>query len=352
MKKILLLILLVFTLQACKPDTKEELDTPLNLRFTDEIRFDTVPHATHYVLKINDEEVVIDTNHYLLTVEGTYSVRVKARAEGYYDSVYSEILTLEVDLTFEEPTNTAIDSTHIFHWDLMSNATGYVLLVNGEELSQVTNSLDLSTYFPGVIQVQVKAVYPLGSSIYSELLIYAGGAETLETTKYSYSINSLFDLDILESESFVYIEDSEAELSAEDFIFSAQAVTLKSSYLVTLTTGHHMFTILTLNGFHLVDLNILETDKPYLITSSEISTDFTIDLTFTFELFEGSFTGLSGNEVTVEDYTFEGNTLTIDKDYVAFMFNLDPERETLILGYTLEQGDNIVIGYLFITTND
>jgi len=230
----------------------------------------------------------------------------------------------------------------------MSGATGYVLLVNGEELSQTTNSLDLSTYFPGVIQVQVKAIYPLGSSIYSELIIYAGGAETLETINYSYSTNSLFDLNVLKSESFFYIADSEEELSATDYIFTAQRVTLKNTYLVTLSTGHHLFTILTLDGFHIIDLNILDTDKPYLITNNQVFTDHSTDLTFTFELFGGEFTGLSGNEVTAEDYTLIDNILTIDKDYVAFMFSLDPERETLILAYTLELGDNIVIGYLFI----
>jgi hypothetical protein len=348
MKKLLIIILLLFTLQACKPDTKEELVRPLNLRFTDEIRFDTVEHATHYVLKINNEEIVIDTNHYLLTLEGTYTVRVKARAEGYYDSVYSPALTFDVDLTFEVPTNTTVDNLHSFQFDLMSGATGYILLVNGDELSQTTNSLDLSTYFPGVIQVQVKAIYPLGSSIYSELIIYSGGAETLETINYSYSINSLFDLDILESGTFVYIEDSEAELSAADYIFTAQRVTLKNTYLISLSTGNHLFTILTLDGFYIIDLNILDTDKPYLITDNQVFTDHSTDLTFTFELFGGEFTGLSGNEVTTEDYTLIDNVLMIDKDYVAFMFSLDPERETLILAYTLELEDNIVIGYLFI----
>ena len=340
---------MLFTLQACTPEIKEELDIPLNLRFTDEIRFDMVEHATQYVLKINDDEIVIDTNHYELTVEGTYTVRVRARAEGFYDSVYSAPITFDVDFTFEIPTNTHVDEAHIYHFDFMDDAQAYVLLVNGEELSQTTNTLDLSTYFPGVIQIQVKAIYALGSSLYSELLIYDGGAETVETIKFAYSIHSLFELGILQSATFVYIEDSNNQnLDSNDYVYSAQHLFIKNSYLTTLSAGHHLFTILTLEGFYILDINILSTEKPYLISNSEVFTDFSSDLIFTFELFEGSFGSLSGNGITADDYTFQGNILTIDKTYVLSMFSSDPERETLILGYTLESGDDIVIGYLFI----
>ena len=55
------------------------------------------------------------------------------------------------------------------------------------------------------------------------------------------------------------------------------------------------------------------------------------DLIFTFEIFEGSLRFLSGNGITADDYTFQGDILTIDETYVLSMFSSDPERETLIL---------------------
>ncbi|HBY65430.1 MAG TPA: hypothetical protein DEG42_03455 [Acholeplasmataceae bacterium] len=348
MKKLFMILLLLFILFGCEETTFIELDMPENLRFTDAIYFDVVEHATSYVIKIDDEEIVVATNRYVLTEEGTYNVRVKARADGYVDSVYTNILVVEVDFTFSIPEDVIINPDHSLSWSSMNGATGYVVLVNGEQHNTSSTTFDLSTFYPGVLEVQVKAVYPLGSSLYSTLLVDEGGAEIVGTLKYNYSIYSNFDLDVLYSSSFVYIKDYRGTLDNTQYQYLSQTVQLDALFIQSLSLGYQTFTILTLQGFYIIDINIITTEKPYLINSSEVFTDFTKNLILTFELFDGFIGTLSGNDITTDDYTIDGNTIVIDIDYVEAKFIADEERTTLILVYTLEQGDDIVIGYLFI----
>lgn len=92
MRKLIIVVILLFTLVGCKPsDATIRLDTPQNLIHEDStISFDAVEYATSYVLEVNDEEIILTTTSYTFQTSGAYSIRVKARAEGYLDSFYTD----------------------------------------------------------------------------------------------------------------------------------------------------------------------------------------------------------------------------------------------------------------------
>ena len=94
MKKPLILLLMLFILAGCQKPVPEEtpiLSTPTSLRNDGFILlFDPVEHATSYILEVFGEEIELLDTSYVLGLYGTFEFRVKARAEGYTDSPYSD----------------------------------------------------------------------------------------------------------------------------------------------------------------------------------------------------------------------------------------------------------------------
>lgn len=90
MKKIFILILLLFILIGCNKDLPK-LEKP-NEIFVEEniVHFSKVENASHYVLSINGRLTTITDTKYELTQPGIYTIKVKAQAKGYNDSDYTE----------------------------------------------------------------------------------------------------------------------------------------------------------------------------------------------------------------------------------------------------------------------
>ena len=351
MKKIFMIVLLAFILYGCAEKSLEKLDTPKYLVFTDRVYFNYVDHATSYILEINGVEYEITTNSYHFALEGDYTVRVKARAEGYEDSLYSEPIEFSLDFTYEIPTSVMINTEHLVTWDVMDGAIRYTVYVNGQGYDTTDNSYSLLEFDATVFVVQVRAVYTSGASIASEIVIDEGRAEIISTIKFNYSIQSSFDLSVIHLDSLIYIleESAELELDLSKYQYAApQMLSMNASFLNTLSVGKHTFKVVTYEGYFMVEMNIIDTIKPYIISSSEVNSDFSTDIIFLYELFEGSIKSVTGNDITADDYSIDGGVLTVDIDYVRNKFETEPERTTLILSYTLEQGENIVLGYLFI----
>jgi hypothetical protein len=125
-------------------------------------------------------------------------------------------------------------------------------------------------------------------------------------------------------------------------------LTMKGVFLDTIAYGTHFMLFYTSIGIIELQLQIIDTRKPFMISSSQINVILGEDVVLEFELFDGGFVDLSGNDITMEDYHFEGSTLRIHGDYIQRIFTRDPDRSVLILGYTLSANQHITIGYLFI----
>lgn len=91
----------------------------------------------------------------------------------------------------------------------------------------------------------------------------------------------------------------------------------------------------------------IESHKPHIVSLNKV-TYANQDIGFMFELYQGTFTEVSGNGITSSDYVIEDSKLTVNASYIDALLLAEPERETIILGYVITSADEITIGYLFI----
>ena len=107
MKKVSLLlsVLMIILLIGCVEDEPTtRLATPTNLSFDiATLTFDEVEHATSYLIIGEGLNETSATNSYTFKEEGTYKVRVVARAKGYLDSLYSSELEVVVSIAYQKP---------------------------------------------------------------------------------------------------------------------------------------------------------------------------------------------------------------------------------------------------------
>jgi hypothetical protein len=98
---------MVIVLSSCQtddePEILEQLNTPTGLTIDEySVTLDEVEHATSYVLDINGELVTVTDLTYVFEGIGTYVIRYKAVADGYRDSTYSDVFTIEVEANYSQ----------------------------------------------------------------------------------------------------------------------------------------------------------------------------------------------------------------------------------------------------------
>jgi len=155
MKKLFILFVFVILLVGCKNTSEEKtLSTPTNLaRINNIISFDEVPFATSYVLSLNDEEITITKTTYTIHLFGEITVKVKAQAEGYIDSPYTDELKFSLPMNFLPVRyNYSIHSSF--------NLPIYTL-PSGVSIANITSTSSITTQDYEIIdnQLQFKSVY-------------------------------------------------------------------------------------------------------------------------------------------------------------------------------------------------
>lgn len=354
MKKLLILLLILFVFSGCS-FVEERLDTPTNLRYEGfNLYFDPVDNADSYIIDFGDYTEQTDKPYLELYEFGDYEVKVKAEAAGYQDSYYSEKLSFSVVADFPVPTNlNYVDG--ILFWDSVPNAIHYAIYVGTNLYTTTDTNKSLSLTSSYRTEIKVRAIFRLGASEFTPSIYASYSMTVLSSTTKNYSKQSAFNLELKTFENNAEVLSvtniMEEPVALSNFLVVDHTIFFKSEYLSTLMVGNHIFILETNFGNHEFKINITNTNRPYMITSSEIFANFIEDVVVTYELFGGEVLSLSGNEITESDYSISGNTVTIDKDYIKDQFVKLPSRTTLILGYTLESGDNVVIGYIFIKKN-
>lgn len=174
MKKIFILILLLFILIGCNKDLPK-LEKP-NEIFVEEniVHFSKVENASHYVLSINGRLTTITDTKYELTQPGIYTIKVKAQAKGYNDSDYTE---------------------EVYHSILGTNPN--LKYVFNLKSSKDLTILDLSIPNPNITLSDVNAEYVL--HIYDNVIIKSEYLKTLSVGTYNYvlTINDVpFEIEI------------------------------------------------------------------------------------------------------------------------------------------------------------
>ncbi len=237
-------------------------------------------------------------------------------------------------------------------FDAVENADKYVIEINGMEYEVTETSYTITEV--GTYQVRVKAIseaFP--DSFYTDKITFTITRE-LDSLRYNYSIHSTFDLFLMTLSTpmeITSVSDGNATLDDTTYTMTDLSIFFNSDYLQTLLVGEHTFTFILNYGSFEVTINILDTTRPYMISQSQIYTALDQDVIVMFELFGGEVRSLSGNNITVEDYMIDGSSVTINHTFIQNAFTEDPSRETLIIGYTLERGLDMVVGYIFIYPN-
>ena len=171
--------------------------------------------------------------------------------------------------------------------------------------------------------------------------------------EYQYSIHSTLDLwvQIPQDGEVLNVKsnsDSQYLVKNEDYQESDNSVTILHDYLSGLSVGTHEFTIESTVGSFEIEIEMIDTWEPYLSQVGSIHYEVGKDLILDYELFGGLIVNLSGNDITLADYTIDGYRVIIDGDYIHQKFVSTPERTTLIIAYTISFNSDTKIGYLFI----
>lgn len=173
----------------------------------------------------------------------------------------------------------------------------------------------------------------------------------LADSHYQYSTFSTENIKILHldiTENVLVYDKDMNELNKDDILYlNNQKYEIKSSYILNQTDEIVEFYLESENLRTLVKITKSDKEVPYIISSTLVVADGTKDLSFQFELFGGNVKQISATNMTEDYYEVVGNILTINKEYIALMFETEDE---FIVNYALET-DQLVIGFISISAN-
>ena len=243
MKKVLIVMMLVLMLYGCNINNPDKrLDIPNNLRREQHvIFFDEVDHATSYVLEINGENIIITNTTYTLETKGDFNIRVKAKAEGYLDSFYTERLLFTIPLelrnvrfnyslssdfnlkVYQFETNVSIDSIKLneisipqTNYHLFDNA----LYISKEYLKNLNTGLHEL-----IISLGSLGSFSVTLNIMNTNLPYI---VTHNTITHEISKNHVFQFELFGGN---FLGLSNNDITHEDYIFSDNTLTIYSTYI-------------------------------------------------------------------------------------------------------------------------
>jgi len=242
----------------------------------------------------------------------------------------------------------------LLSWDAVPGYANYRVLINGESTEIDQTSYDLSSLESGQIyQITVVAIENSFAIATSPAIYFVKGVTIAQTIDLEYDQSQPGDLLAFEGNSYgeiLYILDS--EWNEITVVEEAGSFMFSEIYLEELTYGFHYFYFTFSEGIVLVNLTKVDSRNPHLVSPAQQLVAMNTDAIYEFDLYDGIFMGLSGNGVTLDDYSFEDGVLTIYSDYIGPKFNDEPERDVLILGYTIQNGPDIIVGYLLIELNN
>ena len=207
----------------------------------------------------------------------------------------------------------------LISFDSVLNATSYIIEINGEEIEITDTFYPLVGYGTFNVRVKAKADGYLDSP-YTRISSFVW-LDTYQDVILNYSIHRTTDL-------FIYDFD-------------------ESSYLQSLPLGNYTYEIYVSKGKFDIMITIIDTELPYITTHNTVTFNDN-DLTFTFELFGGSILSLSGNNISIADYTIIDEELVIKRAYIKNYFISNPEETVLTITYNLQLGNSLLINDIII----
>ena len=261
--------------------------------------------------------------------------------------------TISENVTLETPSNLIV-LEGVLTWNTVINATGYIVRIDGTDYSVTDSTYVLpSLALNQIMVISVRATESNGVSLFSEPYYVLNFEDLNRTQKYNYSINSsvgiwiqipkagqLLAIKLMSENRYLNLDS--------DCVKADNRFTINKAFLTSLELGNNDFEVYTTAGKFNVTVTIVNSWIPYLIDDNTIHYEIGKDLIIHFELFGGVINLLSGNDITMEDYSIDGYFVTIKNNYIHQKFDSHPERTTLIISYSFTYNSDTIIGYLFI----
>lgn len=339
----IILILGLLILVGCNKDRLKKVDNILVNKNV--ITFDEVLNAEKYILDLNGTLITLNEPTYTILEPGEYQVRVKATANKYEDSLYSNFVSVVVKY-LEYPKNIKIFNYQL-QYDLVADATSYNIEINGEVYNTLTDHVP--TFEVGTYEIRIKALSDVYiNSEYSPLTTFVIDEDQILQTKqtYRYSVNSSFDLSLFDYGDIitdVKLTMGSIQIENQNLIVLNNSVYLKSSFLKTLDVGKNQLLLETNLGEHQITIEISERITPYIYSNVNIKYEGE-DVSYLYEMFDYEFKAIIDDYVDLNDYLFKDNKLIVKNEFVNRYFSENEEKQDLILSLLFEKnnGDTAV----------
>lgn len=241
---------------------------------------------------------------------------------------------------------------NVITWNII-DGYDYLVLANGTLVTtEPVTSFDLTTLETGLIYNVTVQSY-IDETLYDQSsFIYTEGYVVNETYDMYYPSNSepdnwYDDLNITTYGSFLYIiSESFNEIitpSEDDLSSNIQA------FVSTLGLGDYTYYAVMKTGIIELDVHVYDVDVVGVISPDSVTVQVGEAAYFWANINGGTLDSMYYDEnitLTENDYSFDGLKITINSNFISSVFNATPERESLVLMYSINNND--VSGYIVI----
>ncbi len=252
------------------------------------------------------------------------------------------------------PANLRFEDEMI-EWLGVEDADHYEIKINGSTYEADKTSFDVSFLPPGDYTVTIRTVRDDRQSSPSDTLSFTifGGV----TKNMTFNVRSDYDLKVRMWQDFTIdtVTLDGDDVGLDDFQSEDGYLVIKKEFLQVLAPteeDRYELHIEGTGGELLLNLKIVDQEKPHLVSSPSHEYVPGKDIHFYFEVLGGSVSSLNpptGIELDEDDYTVEENLLIIHHEFIEKVREDDPEREMLIMILVLQNEGHSTISNLFIS---
>ncbi len=336
------LLLSLFLLIGCTSNT--QLDTPTGFRYeAGFLYWDEVKKADHYVIEINSESKLAYNNQFELKdyPTGNYTARIAVFSNGQlsdYTSIISFQLIRPDQIQQINMSKTMITWVDLFGLIYEINVFNVDNQQKIETKTSELNFFDYSSLPNGMYDIEIKAY--LDTTLVTSKTIRILKQDFI----YVREVGVVLDLSIPNS-----IQFNQTTLALDiDYIVDDYGLIIDASTIDALNESvSGLVLVLDYDIDVYIYMDLVKIEKPIMV-SSNYAVYKGVDLTFTFDLKGGSFEGLSGTDLTADDYSFIDGNLTIKASYIERMIQKDPTTTSLVLPFLLTNKPHLVFGFISI----
>ena len=254
------------------------------------------------------------------------------------------------------PLNLAVSATldHgdgdiLITWDTVDGALYYVLSICISEFVVTANHHVLATKPDHIYALRVKAVFEDGESKYSAVVSHHtfDVMDVVHGTFTRFSQESV-TLTIPVDAIIIDVHTTHVILSVQAYTVHGNTITLNKPFLDQLATGIHYVIASTCCGHFLIEIEILPPVVPHVHGNTVMHYQPGKDVPFVFNLMGGAITYVSANDLTVDDYRIDNETLFIRFSYIDARMDQDPGLTLILITYQITYPEGVIVGMVFI----